>query len=187
MRTGLAFLPLTAAIITGSTQISARLMQRVPPRRLMDPGTLPAATGMLILTRLTVDSAYATDVLPALILMGLGTGMTFMPVFSTATAGVAPHDAGVTSATVNTAQQVGGSIGTALLNTIATTSATAYLAAHGHTTATVREDVVHSYTVALRWAAGILLLAGAIAATMITAKAPKHATSDTAPVAESTA
>ncbi len=174
VRTGLAFLPLTAAIITGSTQISARLMQRVPPRRLMVPGTLLAGTGMLILTRLTVDSSYVTGVLPALVLMGLGMGMTFMPVFSTATAGVAPQDAGVTSATVNTAQQVGGSLGTALLNTIATSTGAAYLATHGHTTATVHESLVHGYTVALWWAAGILLLAAATAATMITAKAPNH-------------
>ncbi|WP_216588901.1 MFS transporter [Streptomyces brasiliscabiei] len=169
VRTGLAFLPLTAAIITGSTQISARLMQRVPPRRLMVPGTLLAATGMLILTRLTVDSAYTTAVLPALILMGLGMGMTFMPVFSTATAGVAPEDAGITSAALNTAQQVGGSLGTALLNTIATTSATAYLATHP-----ARESVVHGYTTALWWAAAILALASVTAATMITARAPQR-------------
>uniref|UniRef100_UPI0006EB8A88 MFS transporter n=1 Tax=Streptomyces torulosus TaxID=68276 RepID=UPI0006EB8A88 len=175
MRTGLAFLPLTAAIITGSTQISARLMHRVPPRLLIVPGTLLTATGMATLTRLTVDSAYVTGVLPALVLMGVGMGMTFMPVFSTATAGVAPHDSGVTSATVNTAQQVGGSLGTALLNTIATTGATAYVTAHGRTAATARESVVHGYTTALWWAAAILLLAGALAATTITAKAPRHA------------
>nr|WP_258193845.1 MFS transporter [Streptomyces sp. MA5143a] len=176
MRTGLAFLPLTAAIITGSTQISARLMHRVPPRLLIVPGTLLTATGMATLTRLTVDSAYVTGVLPALVLTGVGMGMTFMPVFSTATAGVAPHDSGVTSATVNTAQQVGGSLGTALLNTIATTSATAYVTAHGRAAATVRESVVHGYTTALWWAAAILLLAGLLAATMVTAKAPRPAT-----------
>ncbi len=178
MKAGLGFLPMTAAIITGSTQISARLMNRVPPRLLMAPGMLLAATGMLILTQLTVDSTYATEILPAMLLIGLGMGLTFMPVFSTATADIAPQDAGVTSATVNTAQQVGGSIGTALLNTIATTSGAAYVTAHLHDPATreliAREGIVHGYTVAIWWAAGIMLLAGLIAALMVTTKPPKQ-------------
>ncbi|WP_432138845.1 MFS transporter [Streptomyces sp. bgisy154] len=176
VRTGLAFLPLTVAIVIGSTQISARLLSRVQPRMLMAPGMVLAAVGMLLLTRMTVDSSYTTDILPALILMGLGMGLTFMPVFSTATVGVAPQDSGVTSATVNTSQQVGGSIGTALLNTIATTSSSAYIAAHLSNPArkaqVVAEGTVHGYTVAIWWAAGIMLLAGVVAATMVTAKPP---------------
>ncbi|WP_432157559.1 MFS transporter [Streptomyces sp. bgisy153] len=176
VRTGLAFLPLTVAIVIGSTQISARLLSRVQPRMLMAPGMVLAAGGMLLLTRMTVDSSYTTDILPALILMGLGMGLTFMPVFSTATVGVAPQDSGVTSATVNTSQQVGGSIGTALLNTIATTSSSAYIAAHLSNPArkaqVVAEGTVHGYTVAIWWAAGIMLLAGVVAATMVTAKPP---------------
>ena len=186
VQTGLAFLPMTAAIIIGSTQISARLMNRVPPRMLMVPGMVLAAGGMVILTQLTVDSSYTTEILPALLLMGLGMGLTFMPVFATATAGVAPQDSGVTSATVNTSQQVGGSIGTALLNTIATTSSTAYIAAHLHDPAQqeliTREGIVHGYTVAIWCAAGIMLLAGLVAGLMVTAKAPKHGIPAGAPV-----
>ncbi|MFF3415081.1 MFS transporter [Streptomyces sp. NPDC002698] len=188
VKTGLAFLPLTVAIIIGSTQISARLLPRVAPRVLMVPGMVLAAGGMLFFTQLTVDSAYATELLPGLLLLGLGMGLTFMPVFATATAGVAPQDAGVTSATVNTSQQVGGSIGTALLNTIATTASTAYIAAHLRDPAQreliTREGVVHGYTVAIWWAVGIMLLAGLVAGLMVTAKAPRHAPSDAA-VAES--
>ncbi|CQR63349.1 Puromycin resistance protein pur8 [Streptomyces leeuwenhoekii] len=180
VRTGLAFLPLTAAIVVGSTQISARLLHHLPPRLLMVPGMLLACGGLLLLTRLTVRSAYATEILPALLLMGLGMGLTYMPVFSTATSGVAPRDSGVTSATVNTSQQVGGSIGTALLNTVATTSSTSYIAAHlagpGRRGEIVRQGIVHGYTVAIWLAAGILLLAGLVAALMVTAKAPKHGT-----------
>lgn len=191
VRTGLAFLPMTAAIIVGSTQISARLMNRVPPRMLMAPGMVLAAGGMLILTQMTVNSSYATEILPALLLMGLGMGLTFMPVFSTATAGVAPHDSGVTSATINTSQQVGGSIGTALLNTIATTSSTAYVAAHltdpSKKALIVSEGVVHGYTVAIWWAVGIMLLAGLIAGLMVTAKPPKQGAPAGAPVPESVA
>ncbi|MFF3466254.1 MFS transporter [Streptomyces sp. NPDC001984] len=189
LRTGLAFLPLTAAIIVGSTQISARLLQRVAPRMLMVPGMILAASGMLILTRMTVDSSYASEILPALLLMGLGMGLTFMPVFATATAGVAPQDSGVTSATVNTAQQVGGSIGTALLNTIATTSSATYIAAHLHSpaqkAAVSAAGVVHGYTVAIWWAAGVMLLAGLVAGLMVTQKAPGQGAPAQAPVPES--
>ncbi|GGS28365.1 MFS transporter [Streptomyces griseoviridis] len=178
VRTGLAFLPLTVAIVIGSTQISARLLQHAPPRLLMVPGMVLAAGGMVVLTRITVDSAYLSEVLPALLLMGLGMGLTFMPVFATATAGVAPRDSGVTSATVNTSQQVGGSIGTALLNTIATTSSAAYVKAHladgAGRGAVVREGVVHGYVVAIWVAAGVMLLAGVVAGVMVTARAPKR-------------
>ncbi|MFI5686737.1 MFS transporter [Streptomyces sp. NPDC051636] len=189
VRTGLAFLPLTAAIIIGSTQISARLLQRAAPRALMVPGMVLAAGGMLVLTRMTVHSAYATEILPALLLIGLGMGLTFMPVFATATAGVGPQDSGVTSATVNTSQQVGGSIGTALLNTIATTSSAAYITAHLHTPAqkatVIPAGVVHGYTVAIWWAAGVMLLAGLVAGLMVTAKPPEHGAPAQTPVSES--
>ncbi|MFE1340078.1 MFS transporter [Streptomyces sp. NPDC058733] len=190
VRTGLAFLPLTVAIIIGSTQISARLLPHVSPRMLMVPGMVLAAGGMVILTQMTVDSSYTTEILPALLLMGLGMGLTFMPVFSTATAGVAPQDSGVTSATVNTSQQVGGSIGTALLNTIATTSSATYIAAHLRDPAqralVVREGVVHGYTVAIWCAAGVMLLAGLVAGLMVTARPPR-ATPAQSPVPESVA
>ncbi|GGV75667.1 MFS transporter [Streptomyces massasporeus] len=188
VKTGLAFLPLTGAIIIGSTQISARLLQRVPPRMLMVPGMVLAATGMVLLTQITTHSSYASEILPALLLLGLGMGLTFMPVFATATAGVAPQDSGVTSATVNTSQQVGGSIGTALLNTIATTSTATYVTAHltdpSDRTRVMREGVVHGYTVAIWWAAGIMLLAGLIAGLMVTKKAPKHGTPAATPMPE---
>ncbi|MDG4858934.1 MFS transporter [Streptomyces sp. T-3] len=188
VKTGLAFLPMTAAIIVGSTQISARLLHHVAPRMLMVPGMLLAALGLLLLTGLTVEGEYATHVLPGMLLTGLGMGLTFMPVFATATAGIAPQDSGVTSATVNTAQQVGGSIGTALLNTIATTASATYITTHlrdvvakTHEPPTgpvkqlvTGEGVVHGYTVAIWWAMGIMLLAGLVAGLMVTAKAPKH-------------
>ncbi|MFJ8543092.1 MFS transporter [Streptomyces sp. NPDC093586] len=188
VRTGLAFLPMTASILVGSTQISARLLRHVGPRMLMVPGMLLASGGMVVLAQMTVHSQYASEILPALILMGLGMGLTFMPVFSTATAGVAPQDSGVTSATVNTSQQVGGSIGTALLNTVATSTSASWITAHltdpARREEIVREGVVHGYTVAIWLAAGIMLLAGAVAGLMVTAKAPKHGTPADHPVPE---
>ncbi|GKQ36476.1 MFS transporter [Streptomyces sp. A012304] len=184
VRTGLAFLPLTASTVIGSTQISARLLNHVPPRALMAPGMVLAAVGMMVLTRMTVHSSYATEILPALVLMGLGMGLTYMPVFTTATAGVAPRDAGVASATLSTSQQVGGSIGTALLNTIATTSGAAYVTAHLTAPAdrarVTAEGLVHGYTVALWWAAGIMLLAALAAALTVTARPPRRRAPTTA-------
>ncbi|MGI5224665.1 MFS transporter [Actinoallomurus sp. CA-142502] len=170
VRSGLAFLPFTAGMITGSTQIAARLMHRVPARALMVPGLLVAAVGMVLLTQLKVDSSYVGVVLPAELLISLGLGSTMMPAMNLATTGVAPEDAGVASAMVNTAQQVGGSIGTALLNTIAATATTTYIATHAHGRPSgllVAVGQVHGFTVAIWWAAGIILLAAVIVAVLI--------------------
>ncbi|MFD0403653.1 MFS transporter, partial [Kitasatospora sp. NPDC127121] len=126
--TGVAFLPMVAGMITGSTQIGARLMTRVPARFLMAPGFLVASIGMLLLSNIGLDTSYPMLILPGLVLMGLGMGTAFMPAMSLATHGVQPRDAGVASAMVNTSQQVGGAIGTALLNTIAASATTSWLA-----------------------------------------------------------
>jgi len=169
--TGVAFLPMVAGMITGSTQIGARLMTRVAPRYLMAPGFLVASAGLLILTQIKVDSSYPALILPGLILMGLGMGTAFMPAMSLATHGVQPRDAGVASAMVNTSQQVGGAIGTALLATIANSAATAYAKAHqvGPTSPKLAQaqTMVHSFSTAIWWSFGILVLASAIAGVLI--------------------
>ncbi|MFG2559984.1 MFS transporter [Streptomyces sp. NPDC048496] len=180
IRTGFAFLPMIAGMITGSTQIGARLMTRVPARKLMGPGFLTAAVGMLLLTQLEVDSSYAALILPAQLLLGLGMGTAFMPAMSLATHGVEPRDSGVASAMVNTSQQVGGAIGTALLNTIAASAATAYGTSHAALGATdpqllKLQSMVHGFTGAIWWAVGILVVASAIAVTFITAGRPPTA------------
>ncbi|WP_331767227.1 MFS transporter [Embleya sp. NBC_00896] len=170
--TGLAFLPMIAGMITGSTQIGARLMTRVPARLLMGPGFLTAGLGMLLLTQIEVGSSYVGLILPAQILLGLGMGTAFMPAMSLATYGVQPRDAGVASAMINTSQQVGGAIGTALLNTIAASATTAYVASHAAASAGAEQlrmqAMVHGYATAIWWAVGILALAATIAFTFIT-------------------
>ncbi|MFT2015498.1 MFS transporter [Streptomyces sp. 796.1] len=169
--TGLAFLPMIATMITGSTQIGARLMTRVPPRLLMGPGFLVAAIGMLLLTQLDTESSYAGLILPALLLLGLGMGTAFMPAMSLSTHGVQPRDAGVASAMVNTSQQVGGAIGTALLNTIAASATTEYFKDHvkseGPSAGLKMTALVEGYTTAITWAVVILVVASAIAFTLI--------------------
>jgi EmrB/QacA subfamily drug resistance transporter len=169
VETGLAFLPMIVGMITGSTQIGARLMNRVPARLLMGPGFIVAAIGMLILTQLKVDSSYTTTILPALVLLGLGMGTAFMPAMSLATYGVQPRDAGIASAMINTSQQVGGSIGTALLSTIAVNATTSFVKSHGTAPAALAQAQVHGYTTAIWWAVGILLVSAAITFTLVTA------------------
>ncbi|MER7518925.1 MFS transporter [Streptomyces sp. NPDC126499] len=179
VRTGFAFLPMIAGMIVGSTQIGTRLMTRVPPRLLMGPGFLTAAVGMLLLTQLEVGSSYAGLILPAQLLLGLGMGTAFMPAMSLSTHGVDPRDAGVASAMVNTSQQVGGAIGTALLNTIAASATTAYLTEHaaGATTPAAQrllqlQGMVEGYSAAIWWAVGILVVSATLAATLITTGRP---------------
>jgi EmrB/QacA subfamily drug resistance transporter len=177
--TGFAFLPMIAGMITGSTQIGARLMTRVAPRLLMGPGFLVAALGMLLLAQLEIGSSYASVVLPAMVLLGLGMGTAFMPAMSLATHGIEPRDAGVASAMVNTSQQVGGAIGTALLNTIAASATTSYIKDHiaGASSKPQQqlvqlEGMVHGYANAIWFAVGILVVAAAIALTFINAGRP---------------
>ncbi|MFI1397497.1 MFS transporter [Streptomyces sp. NPDC020681] len=174
--TGFAFLPMIAGMIAGSTQIGARLMTRVPPRLLMGPGFVVAAIGMLMLTQLEIGSSYAGLILPAQILLGLGMGTAFMPAMSLATHGVRPEDAGVASAMVNTSQQVGGAIGTALLNTIAASATTSYIASHAAGASNQQllqlQGMVHGYANAIWWAVGILAAAAAIAFTFINTGRP---------------
>ncbi|MEU1466841.1 MFS transporter [Streptomyces sp. NPDC005761] len=181
IKTGFAFMPMIVGMITGSTQIGARLMTRVPARMLMAPGFLTAAVGMLLLTQLEIDSSYAAVILPGQLLLGLGMGTAFMPAMSLATHGIEPRDAGVASAMVNTSQQVGGAIGTALLNTIAASAATAYATSHAALGATDPEllklqSMVHGFTGAIWWAVGILVVAAAIAGTFINAGRPSATT-----------
>ncbi|MEV0259002.1 MFS transporter [Streptomyces sp. NPDC050732] len=163
VQTGAGFLPIAAASVIASTQIGPRLAPRLPARTVMGPGLLLAAAGLLILTQITPDSSYWTVVLPGMLVTGLGLGTALMPAFSLGTLGARPEDAGIASAMVNTSQQVGGAIGTALLNTLAATSTTTYLTDHpGQAT----KALVHGYSTALWWAAGILTLA-ALAATLL--------------------
>ncbi|MGW4032696.1 MFS transporter [Streptomyces sp. NPDC004838] len=176
VKTGFAFMPMVVGMIAGSTQIGTRLMTRVPPRMLMAPGFLVAAVGMLMLTQLEIGSSYAGLVMPAQLLLGLGMGTAFMPAMALATHGVKPTDAGVASAMVNTSQQVGGAIGTALLNTIAASATTSYITARAATATDPKllelEGMVHGFSSAIWWAVGILALATLIAATLVNAGRP---------------
>jgi EmrB/QacA subfamily drug resistance transporter len=170
LEAGLAFLPLMAMNGLSATQFASRLMPRLPTRSLVVPGLLIAAVGTTLMTQLSAHDNYATIVLPAELLLGLGLGLAFVPFISTATNNAEPRDAGVTSAAANTSQQIGASIGTALLNTIAATATTAYLASHVHTREVLANATVHGYTVASAYSTGILLLAVVLTGILVNAR-----------------
>src|SRR5713226_1124806 len=152
---GLAFLPMIGCILLSSNVSSIVTLPRLGPRVLITTGMLLGAGTMTYLTQLTVTSSYAGGVLPALLILGLGFGMIFAPAINTATAGVPRRDSGVAAALVNTMQQVGGSIGTAALSTIALTATTSYLAAHHTGPLAPAIAATHGYTVAFAVSAGI--------------------------------
>ena len=169
VKSGLAFLPFSVGVVVGAG-VASGLLPRIGPRPLMVGGTLAAAVGMFLFAQITVDGSFVTTVLPAEIVMSLGVGLAFVALSSTALIGVEDHDAGVASALVNTTQQVGGSLGTALLNTIAATATTGYITAHG--VGQTAEGLVHGYTVAFNWGLGALILAGMLSLVLVTKQRP---------------
>jgi predicted MFS family arabinose efflux permease len=173
--TGVAFLPMIAALMASSVTSNIVLMPRTGPRPLAPTGLLLAAIGLVLLTRIGVHSSYATTVLPSLLIIGVGFGLVFAPVFNSGTFGVAPHDAGVASATINTGQQLGGSVGTSLLNTIFASTVAGYIAAHlspatvahGHPSPQLTGlALTHGYTTAFWWSAAILTFGAIVALTL---------------------
>ena len=176
VKTGLAFLPMVAALMVTATLATARLAPRFGSRPLVPGGMLLAAGGMYLLTRLGADSTYLADILPALIPLGLGMGLIFAPSMSAATAGVAHSDAGVASAMVNTTQQVGGAIGTALLNTLFAAAITDYVATHAAGPATQAAAAISGYSTAFGWATGIFVAGAIITAAILPSGAPAPST-----------
>ena len=164
LETGLAFLPLSFSIAPTVGIVTTRVLPRTGPRPLVPAGMALAALGMVLLTRIGVDTAYASHVLPSLILIGVGFGLTLGPSFATATFGVAENDSGVASAMVNTSQQIGGAIGTALLSTVAASATSAYLADHGPA---IGQAAVEGYTTAFWWAAGVFALGALVSAGLL--------------------
>jgi EmrB/QacA subfamily drug resistance transporter len=155
LETGLAFLPMNFSIIVTATVVNTRILARTGPRPLVPTGMLLAALGMVLLTGIGVDTGYASHVLPSLVLIGLGFGLVVAPSFATATLGVPRQDSGAASAMVSTSQQVGGSIGTALLSTLAISATSDYLASSGTGPELLRQASVEGYTTAFWWAAAI--------------------------------
>jgi len=155
IQTGLSFLPMIGMLILAAQLSTNIFVPRFGPKIMVPFGMTLAAIGMVYLTHLGLHSTYAADVLPPLMILGFGMGSIMPASMQTATLGVDRQFAGVASAMVNTSQQVGGSIGTALLNTLAATAAASYITAHVPPSATIAaQAAVHSYATAYWWGAG---------------------------------
>jgi EmrB/QacA subfamily drug resistance transporter len=166
MKTGLAFVPFSIGIICGAT-IAGRALPQLGPRTILTAGITLGVIGLALFTRIGVHAAYLSITLPPELITSLGMGMTFVAMNSTALVGVDHEDAGVASALVNSTQQTGGTMGAALTNTIATTAAAGYLAAHGRSATSLAASAVHGYTTAFTFSAIVLVLAGTAAFTLV--------------------
>jgi EmrB/QacA subfamily drug resistance transporter len=171
IKTGVAFLPMVVGIVTGA-QVVSRLVARIGIRPPLLLGPLCAAAGLAWLSRLTPTSSYP-DVLGPIVCIGLGMGLAFVPLTLTAVRGVRNEDTGLASALLNTAQQVGGALGLAVLATVAINAtrnkATSLaVAGRGHLTrADVQAAATHGYTTAFLVGAAIALVAFVISLTVI--------------------
>ena len=167
LRSGFAFLPFSGGIIIGAG-IASQLLPKVGPRPLMVGGLIVGAGGLWLLSGITPTSEYVKAILPAMIIMSLGLAFVFIPSASTGLHNAGEHDAGVASAVLNTSQQIGGSLGAALLNTVAISSASAYIKGHSALgdKATIYGQV-HGFSTTFKIGAGFLLLAALVSALLI--------------------
>ena len=182
IQAGVAFLPFSVGIIIGAG-IGSQLTIRIGPRIVVPAGLLLALLGMLWLSRLSLETTYLGTILPAQLLIAVGMGFIFMSTTNLALVGVNHDDAGVASAVVNTTQQIGGSVGTALLNTIAATTTAAFLLANPPLAQTpeavgaaMAAANVHGFGVAFMWSA--IIFGIAIVASLILINAGKDQVAD---------
>lgn len=162
--TGLAFLPMVGFIMVTSVIATSKILPRYGPKLAVAPGMLITAVGMALLTRISLHASYLTVIVPPLVLMGIGLGLVFGTAMNIGTAGTTEADAGVASAMINTSQQIGGSIGVALLNTIVASATADYLIHRTATTLAKNNADVHGYIVAFAVVAIILAVGAALAA-----------------------
>jgi EmrB/QacA subfamily drug resistance transporter len=167
LETGLAFLPMSFSIAPTVAITSTRVLARTGPRPLVPAGMASAALGMVLLTRIGVDTAYVSHVLPSLILIGVGFGLILGASFPSATLGVPAGDSGVASAMVSTSQQIGGSIGTALLSTVAVSATADFLTGRGPTSELLRQAAVEGYVTAFWWAAAIFAIGAVVCGALL--------------------
>ena len=163
-KAGVAFLPFALGVIVAAG-MATPLVPKVGPRVVISSGLLVAGGGMLWLTQISVHTSYWTHLLPQLIVMSLGMGLAFPALSSTALTKVRLEDSGVASSLLNASQQVGASLGAALLNTIAATATASYIASHG--TSFTEEGIVHGFTVAFAVGAAILAVGAIVSALLI--------------------
>lgn len=183
VQTGMAFLPMVAGMMVASTSATSWLIPRFGPKPVVPLGMGLAAVAMVWLTGLGLDSSYATDILPPLVVAGLGVGLVMAPAMSLATDGVANEDAGVASAAVNTMQQIGGSLGTALLNTLFASAVADSMAGQSpQDRAVLAQASLDGYAAAYWWS-GALFAAGLIISVILYRRGTPTRNPDATPTA----
>ena len=178
IKTGLAFLPMIGALVIVA-QLMSLVLSHTGPRPIVPMGMALAASGMLLFRQLGLHSSYLVHVLPGLVVTGAGLGMIFSPGIQGAISGVSAADAGVGSALVNTAQQIGGSIGTAVFSTLASSATVDYLRHHG--AAAARQATLDGYLTVFGWAALVFGVGALLSATLLRS-GPMVSSGDGAPV-----
>lgn len=158
LKTGVAYLPLSLTLI-GASGVASQFVERFTPKPILVAGLLIATGGFVLLTSVSGHGDYASHVLPAMIILGVGFGMSFVPITIAATSGVAPGDSGLASGLLNTTQQVGGSLGLAILSSVSTSRTTSAL----HAGQSLPAALTHGFTGAFV-VAGILCVLGAVVA-----------------------
>jgi EmrB/QacA subfamily drug resistance transporter len=156
LKTGVAYLPLSLTLI-GSSAVASGFVDRFTPKPILVAGLLISTGGFVLLTSVSGHGDYASHVVPAMIVLGIGMGMSFVPVTIAGTSGVAPEDSGLASGLLNTTQQVGGSLGLAILSSVATSRTTSAL----HTGLALPAALTHGFKGAFIVAA-VLCAAGAV-------------------------
>ncbi|SHG27721.1 drug resistance transporter, EmrB/QacA subfamily [Jatrophihabitans endophyticus] len=179
LKSGLAFMPLNLTILAVSGVTATQLLPKVGPRILISAGLMFAAVAAVLLAQLDTSSGYVGGVLPALFAAGIGAGFLFPTTFAAGTAGVDRHDAGVASAMVNTAQQVGGSVGIAFLSTIFADSLKDTFAENPRTNPA--GAAIDGYTTVFWWAAAISAAAAVIAFVLVRNSPAADGSSDAEP------
>ena len=174
-RTGLAFLPFAVASVISAAVANARVVPRTGPGPVVASGMALSAIAMGLFAQLGVHSSYAAHMLPALLVFGVGLGMVFAPATDFAIRGVEPRDAGVASGLVNVGNQVGGSLGLALLSTLAATATTHYLAGTQPNPSVIAHAALHGYTTGFWWSAGFFAAGALITGLLMHGRAPRPA------------
>jgi EmrB/QacA subfamily drug resistance transporter len=170
LKSGAAVLPMVLATLVTTSVCGAKLFPRLGPRPMVPSGLLVTALGLVWLTQIEVDSTYVTSILGPIIANGVGMGLVYAAALNTGTSGVRPEDSGIASATFSAGQQIGGAVGTALLNTIAATAVTDWLTDHTNgrpSPLQLQTAAVHSYTTVFWWSAAILASGAVIAAVLL--------------------
>jgi predicted MFS family arabinose efflux permease len=183
IQAGLAFLPFTVGIIIGAG-LAQRFVPRLGAREVPLIGMAMAVAGLLLYLRLQPDGTYVTDLLPGMILVSIGMGLTFVPITLIATSGIPPDDAGLASGLFNTSQQIGGALGLAILSTLsASATASTLKGVSKPTSADVSQALVDGFHVAFLGSA-IFVVVGALLLILLLGRSDVVAVGEGQPAAE---